>query len=202
LSTLIAVDPGDVHVGVAYFDRDPGSKYGWRCTHTAEYLPDEFSDGLAEEFVDQDPEWEFLVYEKFRLYEDKAAEQKGSEFPTAKLIGVIEWLGRKHNEHAGQHRLAEERGLLTTCEGPGGTCNAGRPGGARNPHHVELVKQPAEFWQRSRRICNALGIKSVAVKEGDALGHRKVAELHGWYYILRHIEKVGIAENVAADDDA
>jgi hypothetical protein len=189
VTNLIAIDPGDIHVGVAFFDRDPESPHGWRCVDTQEMLPDEFADSLAELFVDQDDDWEFLVYEKFRLYEDKAEEQTGSEFPTAKLIGVIEWLGRKHNEHAAIHRLAESQGKLTTCELPGGVCAVDRADGVtRNPRAIRLVKQPADIMKPTKGNLRFHGIKSTAKKNGDTLGHQVAAELHGWYFILHTLE--------------
>lgn len=186
MSTLIAVDPGDVHVGIAFFLRNEEGK--WRCESTVEMDPDEFEISLAETFVDQDPDWQYLVYEKFRLYEDKKDVQVGSEFRTCKCIGVIEFLGRTHNRHVAEHRHATELGLLTSCEQRGGTCAADAPI-ARDPQYVELIKQPAEFHKRADKILPALGIKSVARKEKDKLGHRRVAEKHGWYFILRRLEE-------------
>jgi len=189
MTALISVDPGDVHVGVAFFDEDPNSPHGWVCTGTQEMTPDEFADSLADTFLDQDEGWRFLIYEKFRLYADKAKQQTGSEFPTAKLIGVIEWLGRKHNEHAEQHRLAERLGKLTTCEVGGGFCSADRAEGKRIVNEVRLVKQPADIKKPTIGILRHLNIKSVAKAEGDKLGHRVDAELHGWHFLLRTLAK-------------
>lgn len=187
MATLIAIDPGDIHCGIAFFSRDDERR--WRCTGTIELPPDELEQSLAEEFVDQDPDFEFVVYEKFRLYEDKKDEQVGSEFRTSKCIGVIEFLGRTHNEHARQHRMAEQRGLLVSCEQQGGTCAADRPGKPRDPRAVEMIKVPAENHTFAAKILNAKRFRSIAKEEGDKLGHRKVAEEHGWYYILKHLKE-------------
>lgn len=184
MTGLIAVDPGDVHCGVAFFVR-ADNEYGWECTNTEEFSPDDFLDNLAETFVDQDPAWQFLVYEKFRLYADKARLQTGSEFPTAKCIGVIEWLGRSQNRHASEHARADEEGLDITCRLAGGTCDPNRPGGPRYVGPVDLIKQPADIKKPAAGILRTMGIKSVAKREGDKLGHRVDAELHGWYFILR-----------------
>lgn len=189
MTGLIAVDPGDVHCGVAFFIR-ADNEWGWQCTNTEEFEPDEFLDALAETYVDQDPAWQFLVYEKFRLYADKARLQTGSEFPTAQAIGVIRWLGRTHNRHAAEHRAALESGSLATCQFTGGTCDPSRNGGrGRYVGPVELVCQPADIKKPTAGILRTRGIKSVAKREGDTLGHRVDAELHGWYFLLRTLAK-------------
>lgn len=189
MTGLIAVDPGDVHCGVAFFVR-ADNKFGWQCTNTEEFSPDDFLDALAETFVEQDPDWQFLVYEKFRLYADKARLQTGSEFPTAQIIGVVRWLGRTHNRHAGEHRAALENGSLCTCQLPGGTCDPARQAGqGRYVGPVELVCQPADIKKPTAGILRTKGIKSVAKLEGDRLGHRVDAELHGWHFILRTLAR-------------
>lgn len=189
MTQLIAVDPGDVHCGVAFFVH-ADNEWGWECTATEEFTPDDFLDALAETFIDQDPEWQFLVYEKFRLYADKARLQTGSEFPTAQTIGVIRWLGRAHTRHAAEHRSALESGNLATCQRAGGTCDPARFGGrGRYVGPVELACQPADIKKPTAGILRTRGIRSVAKREGDKLGHRVDAELHGWYFILRTLAK-------------
>lgn len=193
MANLVSVDPGDVHVGVAFFVRDSEAEFGWRCTETMEFSPPDFEDWLANRFVECPDEWEFLVYEKFRLYEDKAGEQTGSEFPTSKLIGVIEFLGRVHNRHANNHLRGARRNQITSCQLEGGVCAGDRDRGGtsdpRHPHPIELAKQPAERHKHTRGIVQRLGIQLTAKREGDPLGHRTVAELHGWYFILRTLEE-------------
>lgn len=188
MANLVAVDPGDVHCGIALFVRDDRSDYGWRCEKTFELSPEDFLDWLANRFIECPDEWEFLVYEKFRLYEDKAAQQTGSEFPTAKCIGVIEWLGRVHNRHAREHQRADRGRLPITCGLEGSVCAPSRGSAARHPHEIELVKQPAERHTFTDGIVRRLGIKLTAEREGDPLGHRKVAERHGWYFIIRTLD--------------
>lgn len=188
MANLVAVDPGDVHCGIALFSRSATAEFAWECTETFELSPDDFLDWLANRFIECPAEWEFLVYEKFRLYEDHSAEQVGSEFPTAKCIGVIEWLGRVHNRHAREHDTARRNGAGLSCRLEGGVCSGGPGRGDRDPHVVELVKQPAERHTATERILKNLGIEQTAKREGDSLGHRKVAERHGWYFILRTLE--------------
>jgi hypothetical protein len=189
---LVAIDPGDVYVGVAFFDQlknynewtDPDADLGvddWRCVGATEYTPDQFADDFAESIVASD--FDYVVFERFRLYGDKANQQTGSEFQTSQLIGVIKWIVRKQNEHHDAHREAEQKGLLISCEQPGGVCN--KPTVVRP---VTLVAQMADIKKPTKGILNTRGIKSVArpiarEKYGNR-DHVVDAELHGWYYIL------------------
>lgn len=184
-ATLIAVDPGDVHVGVAFFTTEainpwhqlPVDRAEWRCSDAQEWTPDEFADGLAELMLEGG--LDTLVIEKFRLYADKAKEQTGSEFPTAQLIGVLKYLVRINNLHAERHRTVEVAGGgLLSCEQRGGICQDGT-----KIRHVKLVIQPADIKKPTQGVLRHLGVKSVA-KQIGAGGHCVDAELHGWHYLL------------------
>lgn len=177
---LIAVDPGDVHVGVAFFESaTPSDDQSWKCVDTQEMTPEEFEDALAETFLDGDID--VLVVEKFRLYGDKAQQQTGSEFRTSQLIGVTKYLHRMHQQHVQQHLDAAESGTMPDCTLPGGTC-------ARlenRPRPVVLAIQPADIKKATAGILRSRKIKSKAKQNGDKLGHQVDAELHGYRYIFR-----------------
>lgn len=181
---MIAVDPGDVHVGVAFFEAigDPATDDNWKCVDTQEMEPDTFEDALLETFLDGDID--ILVYERFLLYEDKASQQTGSEFRTSQMIGVIRYLWRQQEIHAAKH----DTGQMLTCMLKDGTCaDPWRTSGK----HVELVGQLAAIQKPTAGILRKRGIKSTAKKNKDTLGHQVSAELHGWYYLLegRHKKK-------------
>ena len=94
---LIAIDPGDEHIGVAFFGRTDDGQ--WYCQDVQQIDgPDEFEDALLETLLTT-PVPLTVVYEKFRLYEDKAKLQKGSEFRTAQMIGVIKFIVRQRHHH-------------------------------------------------------------------------------------------------------
>lgn len=200
-TSLIAIDPGDKHVGYATFERvgvkeitvRGSTSYtkmpDWQCTGA--YIvddPEEFMLDFAESLLAGD--FEIVVYERFNLREDLAVEQAGSEMLTAQMIGVLKWMVNAHNRHAAVHDDAIARGLLTTCEQQGGTCsNPDTP----LPRRVVLHgQQPQVQGQKgpARGVLRARGIKSVA-KQMGAVPHGLSAELHGWYFIGRHIEQWG-----------
>ena len=91
----IYFDPGDRYTGVAIFDRDPEDDT-WDCV-------DAFTWDVEEEDHDLNKligwlwsttsrgEWDIIGYEVWRLFEDKAQEQKGKEFLATQLIGIIKW---------------------------------------------------------------------------------------------------------------
>lgn len=185
---MIAVDPGDVHVGVAFFETwlPPEDDEGWECVDTQELTPEEFQDALLETMLDGDID--ILVYEKFRLYEDKKDVQVGSEFLTSQLIGVIKYLWRAQEIHATNHDEAMAAGKLLTCQLQGQAC---ADPNRRSFKHIELVKQGAEIQTPTKGILRHKKIKSTAKRNKDTAGHQVSAELHGWYYLLEGRKKAG-----------
>lgn len=178
---LIAIDPGDRWTGVAFFSVNEADE--WYCQDAIEMGRIEFEDALTE-LVLAERKFPIVVYERFRLYGDKANEQKGSEFDTSQLIGVIKYIVRLHNDHAGRHDLAESLGRMMTCELSGGEC--ANP--ALRPHKIELIGQVADIKKPTAGILRKKGIKSVAkpiAREHYAgRDHIVDAELHGWKHIL------------------
>ncbi len=86
---IVAIDPGEIHVGVALF-------LGDKCYEAYEVTPDELFKRL-ETWLEGDA-IDVLVVESFQLYEDKAMDQVGSEMGTCECIGVIKYL---HSRLAG-----------------------------------------------------------------------------------------------------
>lgn len=179
---LIAIDPGDAHVGVAFFARNADGE--WYCEDAQELEPDEFEDGFAE-LILFEPEPPIVVFERFRLYNDKSVEQTGSEFRTSQMIGVIKFVCRTRNNHADLHDKAEAEGKMLSCE----LQNMGCSDPAKRPQHVEIHGQMADIKKPTTGILRKKGISSVGKarrRENKGWGiHCVDAELHGWYHILK-----------------
>lgn len=102
---IMTVDPGDRHVGVAVWEYlDPS---GWHCAIAIERTPLEFEreliDAMEKGLVG------VVVIEDFRLDGSLAAKLAGSRMETAKLIGVVEYLGR----HYGVPVVLQDRQIKT-----------------------------------------------------------------------------------------
>lgn len=181
---LVAIDPGDVYTGVAFFATDDDG--GWYCQDAQEFSPPDFEDAFAELILmDRETPPPIVVYEKWRLYADKAKTQTGSEFLASQHIGVIKYIVRVHNAHVERHEQAEREGKMMTCELQGGFCADPN----HRPQPVELVKQPADIKKPTTGILRHKGIKSVAkpiARESyGGRDHVVDAELHGWHHILK-----------------
>lgn len=181
---LVAIDPGDRWTGVAFFKEESD---GWYCQDAIEMGREEFEDGFAELILSGDSP-KIVVYERWRLYGDKANEQKGSEFDATQIIGVIKYICRVRNQHVDRHLLAEEQGKLMSCELQGGQC--ADPNLRVAP--VELVGQMADIKKPTRGILRYKKIKSVAKPIAKELyqgrDHIVDAELHGWHHVLNTLK--------------
>ena len=86
---IYAVDPGDVHCGVARFEFHV-KQDAWHCASTDELSPDglirEVADGLALGL------FAAIVVEDFILDGSLAVQQAGSKMETSQTIGVIKHL--------------------------------------------------------------------------------------------------------------
>lgn len=80
---VIAIDPGDVHVGMAEFEEG-------HCVQAWEETPAGALFYVAERLVAND--FDALVIEEFRLYPWKAQQQAFSQMKTAELIGAFKLL--------------------------------------------------------------------------------------------------------------
>lgn len=110
---LIAVDPGDKHVGVALFVRENDGHPA--CAWAVEMTPTETADLIAG-MLTRD-ELAMVAIERFTLYADKALDQVGSEMLTSELIGVIKYLVRVHNEYVGGGGVGWGQEVLLRSEG-------------------------------------------------------------------------------------
>lgn len=183
MPVLTAIDPGARYTGVAFFD-PADNKWGWECLGAVEFdnQNDEFIDALAEGVMDN--EVPILVYESWHLFEDKALEQTGREFAEVELIGQMKFVVRRHNEHCYLHTKALSRGMMTTCELRGSSCQDKDIGWMP----TLMVSQRSDILKPTAGILRGKGIKSVArvidKREYKSRGHVVSAELHGWKYIL------------------
>lgn len=154
--TILAVDPGETHVGLAVGHADETSEHGWTVTDVAELEPWEF----VQWFRDALPCLDLLTVEKFTLYKSLAMEQVGSEMPTSKLIGWIEFTVRLWNE------------VMITDP-------AGR---AYRYPAVEYVSYPANIHAGTSSLMKNRGIPFVSPLTPD---HARSAELHLWHALVR-----------------
>lgn len=84
-SYVLAIDPGDVHCGMAWFNAED------RCVWVEEMAPDECVDYVRNWLV---KDGRHLVFEEFRLYPWLAEQQAFSEMGTAQVIGAIKTVFR------------------------------------------------------------------------------------------------------------
>lgn len=90
---ILAVDPGDEHVGVAWLDRE---EKGWAVVFVTEMTPAEFLDYILPAL--QSGLFRYFVLESFSLYADKLKEQIGSEMLTSQMIGAAKFAVKIANE--------------------------------------------------------------------------------------------------------
>lgn len=152
---LLAMDPGDVHVGIAWFAEDAN---GFPvCEWATEYGHDEGTDFVARQL--SAGTLSAIALERFNLYEAQKDKQVGSDFPTCEQIGAVKYMVRVHNEFEA----------------------AWVNGDPFRPPHVTLYLAGADIKKPIRAQIKARGIAQVA--SGSV--HASDAELHGWYRILR-----------------
>jgi len=92
---ILAVDPGDEHVGVAWFDKQ---EKGWACVLVLEMTPDDFDQYLEQAL--HSGIFRYFVYESWSLRRDMAVKMIGSEFETCQMIGMIKYVVKKVNASA------------------------------------------------------------------------------------------------------
>lgn len=85
---FLAIDPGDVHVGLAEFERKQDGI--WYCVWAGEKTPDEFLPWYVEGI--RKSRWLRVVVESWKLFPQAAPIYVGSDMPTSRLIGAIKAL--------------------------------------------------------------------------------------------------------------
>lgn len=183
---LVAIDPGDVYTGVAFFSTDENG--AWYCQDAQEFTPHDFEDALMGTFLEVSPAPPpIVVFERWRLYGDHAKEKTGNEFLASQHIGVIKYIVRVHNDHVALHAGTDKEMLVLSCELPGRM--HAEP--ANCPQEATIFGQLADIKKPTAGICRKKGIKSVAKAiSKDQYGgrdHVVDAELHGWCYILEQL---------------
>lgn len=153
--SLVAIDPGDVHVGWAEFCEEHNGEVV--CFNAEEITPDECADRVARRLFRG--EIRYLVVERFTLYADKALAQVGSEMQTSELIGVLKYLVRVNNEGAAKEG-EDDPWSKTRCT---------------------MYIQGADIKKPIRAQMEARGIERTT----PVGSHHGDAEEHGWYRILR-----------------
>jgi hypothetical protein len=188
--TVLAVDPGEHHVGVAVGRRHLGwipcsgaaggckpcadgvvkdhrvpwpTGFGWFVSDVAELTPWEF----VQFFRANIHEFDLVTVEKFTLYKSLALEQVGSEMPTSKLIGWIEFSIKLWNEQWTKDPSAPA---------------AGRP-------EIQYESYPASIQDGTAAVMTKKGIPFRSPKTPD---HARSAELHFWHTLIR----AGLVEGV------
>ena len=100
MSTMVAIDPGGVHVGVAGFSYDGQDPPAGEpaelpvCVRATELNP----------YQTQEMVWSMckagalhaLVIESWRLFPQMAAKLVGSDMPTSQLIGSLVWMAKHY----------------------------------------------------------------------------------------------------------
>jgi hypothetical protein len=157
---MIAIDPGEEHVGLAEFQHLPADAWRkeaeWMCTWAGEMLP-----GPALEWVTGHlPLLTAVVYEGWQIYPDKAATLIGSECETAQFIGALKWIVFGFNGHSKRFPDLGPQGV------------------------VEFIQQPADIQVPTRGLLKQAKRKSMA-KRLRAGEHAMSAELHGWCWLHR-----------------
>lgn len=132
---FLAVDPGDVHVGLAEFTRFEVNG-PWICTWAAEMDPVHFLPWFVERL--RQDRWEHVVVEEWRLFPQAAPMYVGSDMPTSRLIGAI---------HALAAFIPDDGAWFD------------------DPVHVWLqspqIKTPTRGWLRKRKMQSVAGILRV-----------------------------------------
>lgn len=87
MTTILAIDPGEVHCGMAYFEDDNES---WHLVSSWELEPNDCEwtafRMITEENLDT------LIVEEFRLYPWKSEQQAFNQIRTVEVIGVLRFL--------------------------------------------------------------------------------------------------------------
>lgn len=175
--SVLAIDPGETHVGLAvgcrYFVEGPDTDAqgmdawtlqtpGWRVYDVVELTPPQF----VRWFRKSIQHFDIVTCEKFTLYPHLAKEQIGSEMPTSKLIGWIEYTIGIWNE------------MVNDPFSP-----------AQDHTEIQYESYPANIHAGTSSVMKKRDIPFVSPLSPD---HARSAELHFWHTLIRR----GLVEGV------
>lgn len=89
---IVAVDPGDVHHGIAVFREDRNTEYGWTCILATELRGSDIWPFLEQNLGEYRPE--AIIVERFTLYPHISAALTGKEMLTSETIGALSQMCR------------------------------------------------------------------------------------------------------------
>lgn len=160
---ILAIDPGETHCGMAYFEDDDDA---WHVVSSWEERPEECFN-TAYRFMTEEG-LDVLVVEEFRLFPWKSQQQGFSQLKTVETIGVLRYLHRRACE------LIEASNNVKS--------NVGK---WSEPQTLpKWIEQGSSILKPTRAICKAKGIRRVR----GSNDHEASAQIHGWYYILKVLE--------------
>lgn len=170
VAAVIAIDPGDEHVGVALWEHGGPGVEAHTATN-ANFAANVHADLCqgARNVAGGPRNLIVVVIEEFRLYADQASAQSWKEMSTSELIGAIKMVAWQ----VGNTYFMNDpsRGDLIICQ------------------------QGANIKKPTRRQMKARGIPVT----GGTL-HARDAEEHLWYYLLRNRIVVTEPKGIPSDD--
>jgi hypothetical protein len=156
VDSILAVDPGPVHCGMAWFVAEKG----WHVTETADVVPIECLRSTRDWIAEPGPG--VLVVEGFQLYPNMLQEQGLSRMGTPEVIGALKWLylsaDNPEVSFYEQGASIKRHGCMYMNQVAGGHCEYGYRGGSR-------------VW-----------IHDTEAHAGTN-PHKRDAEAHGWYRV-------------------
>lgn len=158
VNNLLAIDPGPVHCGMAWFQ----GQNGWHVTETVDTNPLDCL-YLTQSWI-REPGPGVLVVEGFQLYPNMLQEQGLSRMGTPEVIGALKWLyiSESTEEVAfyEQGASVKQHGCAYLNKLAGGQCDYGYKGGKR-------------VWVHDAEV--HVGTNP----------HKRDAEAHGWFRIKK-----------------
>jgi hypothetical protein len=165
---VLAVDPGDDHVGVAAgVGLGQGAVTDDELLVSFETTPSAWMLTLRSLAICG---WvDVLVMEDFVLIPDRAMQQSGSRMHTARLLGAMGWLVADHN-------LEVDYAISQAAENGGALPDGGGPAVPIYPFY----QQPS-IKATQQSILRSMGVKPEPC--GNSV-HARDAQLHWWHFVM------------------
>jgi hypothetical protein len=155
---ILAVDPGFVNCGLAWFERGvtlAAGERGWRCLDARRFDPLSALE-VIRDWLPRNDNKATLVVEEFRLYPWMMQQQGFSAMGTSEMIGIIRWLHLEVLRGNGHERVGWDFASSAPV----------------------LMLQGAILKKRGEAYMRREGIEHV----GKNI-HARDAELHGWAFV-------------------